>query len=303
MCFFGACKVEKKSKTEQELTPVISTKFNRDSLLFDIKTLSSDEFEGRRTGTIGSEKARNYIISKFKSLDVYPLGETFEQQFTFENERSGKSYDANNILGVIKGSVQSEKYIVISAHYDHEGVKKGEIFNGADDDASGTSALFSFAEYLSKNPPNHSVILAAFDAEELGLVGAKHFVENSIVPIENIKANVNMDMISRSENNILWVLGPRYYDTMRPIVKSIDSTSTLSIKIGHEGLDDKENWTNSSDQAAFHNKGIPFLFFTVDDHPDYHKPSDDYENIDPDFYVNSVNAIISAFEKMDSLNN
>ena len=298
VCLFFACKSVDEKPEEQEIT-TSKNLFNADSLLQHVKILSSDAFEGRRTGTKGSEKARNYIISKFKALDVMPLGENYEQPFTFEART--KSFDANNILGVIKGSDNSDKYIVISAHYDHEGIKKGEIYNGADDDASGTSALLAFAEYLAENKPNHSVILAAFDAEELGLVGAKHFVDKSIVPLDQIVTNINMDMISRSDDNILWVLGPRYNEDFKSLITSIDSTDTFKVKIGHEGLDDKVNWTNSSDQAAFHNKGIPFLFFTVDDHEDYHKPTDDFENIHPAFYIKSVSTIISIFEKIDSL--
>src|SRR5690606_18370697 len=100
-----------------------------------------------------------------------------------------------NVLGWIKGTENPDSFIVISAHYDHEGVKKGIIYNGADDNASGVSALFSFAEYFKSNPPKHSVILAAFDAEELGLRGSKYFVENPIVPLEKIRLNINLDMV------------------------------------------------------------------------------------------------------------
>ncbi|MGB1309159.1 MAG: M28 family peptidase, partial [Oceanihabitans sp.] len=159
-----------KSQTE---TPKVAVEiieqnwFQADSLLQHVQVLASDEYQGRRTGTVGAEKAKTYIIDKFKNLQVLPLAENFEQDFKFK--RRGKEYQGTNVLGLIKGSEKPETYIVLSAHYDHEGVKNGKIYNGADDDASGISALFAFAEYFQKNPPKHSVIFAAVDAEELGL--------------------------------------------------------------------------------------------------------------------------------------
>lgn len=177
--------------------------FNPDSLLYRIKTLSSDAFEGRRTGTLGAKKAKNFIIEHYKRFNVLPLSEEYQQPFSF-SARS-KAYEGVNVLGHVKGSTYPEAYIVISAHYDHEGIKNNQIYNGADDDASGVAALFAFAEYFEKHPPEHSVILAAFDAEELGLTGSRHYVNNSIVPLDSIKLIINMDMISRNDNNELYV--------------------------------------------------------------------------------------------------
>jgi hypothetical protein len=298
LCFFTSCTSQERINIVDG-TSINSDKFDVNSLLKSVQDLSSDEFEGRRTDTPGSNKAKSYIITKFEELGVSALGQQFGQPFFHKSRK--KDYNGENILGVIKGTTNPESYIVLSAHFDHEGIEGGKIYNGADDNASGTSALFAFADYFKNNPPSHSIILAAFDAEELGLVGAKYFLDNSIVPLDQIKANINMDMISRSENHILWVVGPRYYEVLRPLVSDITSTEIFKVEIGHEGLDEKANWTNSSDHAAFHQKGIPFLFFTVDDHRDYHKPTDDFENINPQFYVKAVETIIEVFEKMDDL--
>ena len=163
LCLSG-CKSQSTASDSSVDSSESTIGFSKDSLLHHIKVLSSDAFEGRRTGTEGSLKARNYITSKFKQLGVLPLSKTYDQSFSFTS-RDKKNYNGINVLGYIKGVVNSEKYIVISAHYDHLGVKNNAIYNGADDDASGTSALFSFAEYFKNNPPKHSVILAAFDAE------------------------------------------------------------------------------------------------------------------------------------------
>ncbi|MCF6294344.1 MAG: M28 family peptidase [Flavobacteriaceae bacterium] len=275
------------------------TLFDGELLLQHVKILSSDEFEGRQTGTQGATKTKQYIINEFSKLDILPLGETYEQAFSFSSRN--KTYNGVNVLGFIKGSAFPDKYIVISAHYDHEGIKNGKIYNGADDNASGISALFSFAEYFKKYPPKHSVVLAAFDGEEFGLKGSKYFVDNSIIPLNNIVVNINMDMISRSDKNELFVIGTRYNPSFKELITSFNQLENIKLLIGHDGTDKKHDWTYSSDHASFYRKEIPFLFFSVEDHKDYHKPTDDYENIHPEFYKEAVNLIFSVFKKIDLL--
>jgi len=274
-------------------------KFSKDSLLNHVKVLSSDFYEGRRTDTEGAAEARTYIATKFKSLNVPPLKENYEQPFHFFSR--GKTYNGVNMLGLIKGSMYLDKYIVISAHYDHEGIKRGIVFNGADDDASGISALFAFAEYFKSNPPKHSIIFAAFDAEELGLKGAKHFVKNPIIEKEKIALNINMDMISRNDQNELYVVGSNLYEHLKPAIAKVKLPNDFSLLSGHDGLDRKQNWVNSGDHAPFNENGIPFLYFGVEDHKDYHRPTDDFENIHPNFYTKSVYTIISIFQELDTM--
>ncbi|WP_445734511.1 M28 family peptidase [Mariniflexile sp.] len=273
--------------------------FNETVLLKHIKTLSSDAFEGRRTGTKGAIKAEKYIVDQFTASHVLPLGKDFEQSFSFTSGR--KHYEGKNILGLIKGTLYPEKYMVISAHYDHEGIKNGVVYNGADDDASGVSALFSFAEYFKNNPPKHSVILAAFDAEELGLQGSKYFANNSIIPLKQIMVNLNMDMISRSDKNELFAVGTVFNKSLKDIITSHKYSNTINLLTGHDEGNWKDNWTDASDHASFHKKGIPFLYFGVEDHKDYHEPTDDYENIQPGFYIEAVKVIMAVFEKIDVL--
>lgn len=274
----------KELKTLYDFTPT--------SLLKHIEELSSDAYEGRETGTPGAAKAKNYIISQFKKLGVKPLGKTFEQVFPLPEKL--KATQGENIIGYIKGSEKAAEYIVITAHYDHEGIKRGKIYNGADDDASGISGLFAFAEYFKKNPPKHSVILAAFDAEEKGLLGSYYFVDNSIVPKAQLKLNINMDMISRSDKKELFAVGPQYYTQYKPIIENVEKSGEVNLIIGHK------EWTYSSDHAGFHKAKIPFIYFGVEDHKDYHKPTDDFENIQPTFYTNAVQTIISFFKDVDS---
>ncbi|WP_308991498.1 M28 family peptidase [Mariniflexile litorale] len=275
------------------------TSFVDSNLLKHIKILSSDAFEGRRTETNGGEKAKIYIINQFMATSVLPLTKGYQQTFSFNSE--GKHYNGVNVLGLIKGSLYPENYIVISAHYDHEGSKKGQIYNGADDNASGVSALFSFAEYFINNPPKHSVILAAFDAEELGLQGSKYFVSHSIIPSKQIMVNLNMDMISRSDKKELFAVGTAHNETLKKVIMNYTYSKKINLLTGHDEGNWKDNWTDASDHASFHKKGIPFLYFGVDDHEDYHEPTDDYENIQPEFYIEAVKVIIGVFEKIDVL--
>ncbi|WP_394747912.1 M28 family peptidase [Spongiimicrobium salis] len=270
--------------------------FNEEKLLERLKTLSSDTFEGRRTGEKGNLMARDYIMEQFKALGAQPFGSKYDHHFSFQ--AGNTSYKAANILSIYKGTVSPEKYIVVSAHYDHLGIRNGKIYNGADDDASGISALFSFAEYLNANPPKHSIILAAFDGEELGLQGARYFVDK--MKNSTIVANINMDMISRSKKDELYVVGARYHKKLAEILKSYTNPTTSKLLQGHDGTDGKQDWTSASDHGAFHAAKIPFLYFGDEDHPGYHKPSDDFEKITPQFYKNAVKIILGIFAKVDA---
>ena len=136
-------------------------------LLRDVEILSADDMEGRRVGTPGGIKAREYVAKRFKESGLSDLGGKDLQPFSFTG-RDKVDVQGANVYGVITGSKQPENYIVISAHYDHVGVIKGEIYNGADDDASGTAALFAIAAHFKKHRPETSLLFVAFDAEEAG---------------------------------------------------------------------------------------------------------------------------------------
>ncbi len=269
--------------------------FNKEKLLERVKTLSFDTYQGRATGSVGAQLARNYIIKTFKEMGVQPFR---NYKHSFDVYRKEDTITGTNILALVKGSTYKDKYIVVSAHYDHLGIgKNGQIYNGADDNASGVAALFSFAEHLKKNPPKHSVILAAFDAEEIGLQGAKHFVKT--IEKDKVILNINMDMISRSQKDELYVVGGRYNDKLKSIIDNLENETTTKLLQGHDGTDGKQDWTMSSDHAPFHLAKIPFLYFGNEDHEAYHKPTDDFEAITPQFYKNAVEIILAVFDDVD----
>jgi len=266
-------------------------------LLKDVETLSSDAYEGRKTGTKGAEMARAFIIERFQKLGVksYPQHVNYAQEFTF-NSRAGAKINGTNVIGYIPG--KSNNVIVVSAHYDHLGIVKDKVFNGADDNASGTAGLLKIAAYFSKNKPNNTIIFASFDAEEMGLQGAKAFVANPPVSINTIAIDLNMDMISHSDKNELYVCGTFKYPDLK---KYIDTTKTnIKVRLGHDdpklGHDD---WTNQSDQGAFNAKNIPFLYFGVEDHKDYHKETDEYSTITKQFFSDAAEAVLEVVKNID----
>ena len=197
--------------------------------------------------------------------------------------------------------MSSATYIVVTAHYDHVGVIDNQIHNGADDNASGTAALFALAEYFNKNRPLNSIIFAALDAEESGLRGARRFVAEPPVKKESILLNANMDMISRNQAGELYAAGAYHYPFLKKYLEDAAKNAPIKLRLGHDRPEQgSDDWTNQSDHGAFHQAKIPFIYFGVEDHKDYHRPTDDFENIDQKFYVGAVETILDALKKFDA---
>ncbi len=265
-------------------------------LLKDVEILSSDEYEGRKSGTKGSELSRAYLTKRLKEIGIaaLPSSNGYEQNFNIKTRNSVTK--GVNLISYIQG--KSDDVIVISAHYDHIGIINNEVYNGADDNASGVAALLSFAKYFTENKPNNTLIFALFDAEEIGLQGAKAFVANPPIALEKIKLNINMDMISHNDKAELYAVGT----FKNPQLKAYLNTTNPNVKLmlGHDdpklGHDD---WTNQSDQGAFNAKNIPFIYFGVEDHKDYHKATDEFKNINQTFYTNAVRVIREVIVNID----
>lgn len=278
---------------------------DHDKLLLHLEFLSSDELKGRETLSEGNLAARKYLVNYFSTLGLESQYPDFQQKFSFENRREKKLFeDATNVVGFIAGS-SSRKLIVITAHYDHVGVGKKDnsgdsIFNGADDNASGTATLLALAEYFSKNRPEHSLIFAALDAEEMGLQGAKALVLDFPFPLDQILVNVNMDMVSRNDGGEIYASGTHQNPHLKPILEKASFGQIPKLMFGHDTPNTgSNNWTQSSDHGAFYDKGIPHIYFGVEDHEDYHKPSDEFKNIQPEFFSNAANLILKAILALD----
>jgi Zn-dependent M28 family amino/carboxypeptidase len=280
---------------------VRSSVIDAPQLLKDLEVLSADDMEGRQAGTLGGAKARAYVIERFKASGIQPFGNSFEQPFTFSAGRAGQTTDRTgvNVIGRIDGSRTPRKYIVVTAHYDHLGTRNGEVFNGADDNASGTAALFAVAKYFSVNTPANSLIFAAFDAEESGLRGARAFVAAPPVDVASIVINLNMDMIGRDPNDLLYVAGTRQQIFLKPMIERIAKDAPVKLVMGHDDPAEKENWTGASDHAAFCQAKIPCLYFGVEDFDQHHKATDDFATMTHGFYVRAVETMIRAVQEFD----
>lgn len=272
---------------------------NRNQLLSDVEYLASDELEGRATGTEGNRMAQDYIEERFETLGLNMFGESYRHLFDHTNRSGTEFEDAVNLIGYISGSEHPDRYIVVTAHYDHLGVRDGEIYNGADDNASGTGGLMAAARYFTSVQPQNSIIFIALDAEEQGLGGAHHFVNNPVVSLGDIVMNINMDMISNNFENELYAVGTYHYPYLKPMIEEYTAESSINVLFGYDSDEWDQDWTMSSDHGPFHQKGIPFVYFGVEDHPHYHAPSDTFENTNPEFYVNAVETIIGVIEGLD----
>jgi len=285
------------SMPKTEFAPKSKT-LDAERLLRDLETLAADEMEGRGVGTTGGAKARRYVVERFLGSGVKPFRNNYFQPFDFNRE--GAKISGANVVGFIEGKKHKDRYIVVSAHYDHVGINDGEIYNGADDNASGTAALFALAEHFRRKKPSHTIVFAAFDAEETGLRGAREFVASPPVAREKIVLNVNLDMISRSSKKELYAAGTYHYPQLKPALERAARTSKIRLLLGHDRPElGRDDWTNQSDHAAFHAQKIPFVYFGVEDHPDYHQPTDDFANIDREFYIAAVETILAAVKELD----
>lgn len=286
------------NETKKKNAGATNTLVNIDSstLINHLEYLSSAAMQGRETATPGNQLAREYIVKIFDSLKVDKVGDARLQSFPFgANNQQGV-----NIIGVIKGYQYENNYLAFTAHYDHLGTRNGDIYYGADDNASGTAALLAMAQYFKQHPPRHSLLFVAFDAEEKGLIGSKYFVSHCPIPLSTIMVNVNMDMISRNDSNEIYATGIYHYPFLKKYVDSIRPFTPVAIRFGHDGEKSGiHDWTNQSDHFPFHQNHIPYLYFGVEDHADYHRPGDTFDKVNKRFYYHVCTMITAVASLLD----
>ena len=257
-------------------------------LITDLAALADDSMEGRGLGTPGGARARAFVLERFRAIGLDTLSSGWLQRFPVA---SGAGEGAN-VLGLVRGRTRPGRIILVTAHYDHLGVQQGEIYNGADDNASGTAAIMAIATWFRRNPPANTIMFVALDGEEEGLLGAAAFVRDSVVAADSVILDVNLDMVSRSAKRQLFAVGPKRYPSLLPYLATTACGAQLALMLGHDkGWPASEDWTMQSDQGVFHEAGIPFTYFGVEDHADYHRPTDDVSRIDPGFFVAATRAI------------
>ena len=295
-CFlFSALSLHAQSPLEKGLQSI-----NRTSAEAIVEVLADDELQGREAGMHGSRVAARYIVSCLKEAGIRPLEKNGYYQpfeaYAKERQQRGRwqvhpdsvavlkqgthrSLKMDNVLAYIPGK-RSDEYVIVGAHFDHLGVDEtladDKIYNGADDNASGVSAVLQIARAfaLSGEKPLRNVIFAFWDGEEKGLLGSKHFVQHCPF-LKQIKGYLNFDMIGRNNKPEQPQHVVYFYTAAHPAFGE-----WLKQDITRYGLQlqpDYRPWDNpvgGSDNASFARSGIPVIWYHTDGHPDYHQPSD-----------------------------
>jgi hypothetical protein len=262
--------------------------------------VASDEMEGRDTGSPGQKKAGMYLIEHYKTNGIpYPKGaDSYYQKVpaAFMNKEYNENLpDSENIWAFIEGSEKPNEIVVVSAHYDHVGMKNGEVYNGADDDGSGTVALLEIAQAFQKakkegHGPKRSILFLHMTGEEHGLYGSSYYSENPLFSLANTVADVNIDMIGRRDefhkdnNNYVYLIGSDYLSTeLYTICESVNTKYThLNLDYKFNDRKDPNRFYYRSDHYNFAKHGIPVVFLFNGVHADYHKATDEVSKIEFD---------------------
>lgn len=277
--------------------------------------VASDEMEGRDTGTPGQKKAGKYLIDQYKANGMsYPAkADGFYQTVPSEfmvRPFSPKLNDSENIWAFIEGTEKPDEILVISAHYDHVGMKNGEVYNGADDDGSGTVSLLEIAQaFMAAKKdgygPKRSVLFLHVTGEEHGLHGSRYYSENPLFPIENTIADLNIDMIGRRDDdhkdngNYVYVIGSDRLSTdLHNINEEANKKYThLDLDYKYNDRKDPNQFYFRSDHYNFAKKGIPIIFYFNGVHADYHRPTDTPDKIEYDILAKRAQlAFVTAWE-------
>ena len=273
-----------------------------DRLMSTVTLLADPKFEGRAAGSPGGIAARGVIGEKFRSIGLEPSARGYFVPFTFTRKSATAAQgDGVNVIGICPGKDPKLPVFVVSAHYDHLGIRDGVIYPGADDNASGVAVLLELAAYCRKNPFRRSVAFAAFDAEEGGLQGARAFVASPPIAKDRIALNVNLDMVSRSDKREIYIAGTYHTPELKAPLEKAAKTARVKVLFGHDRPGSRsDDWTSQSDHYAFHAAKIPFVYFGVEDHADYHKPTDTADKINRGFFVDVAETILDAVLQLDA---
>ncbi|MFB3854765.1 MAG: M20/M25/M40 family metallo-hydrolase [Vicinamibacterales bacterium] len=269
-------------KALAELPPVFSEK----AIMEHVSWLANPAREGRVPGSEGHEAAAKHIADRFKAAGLLPGGEggSYFQSFTMQGP-DGKPHIVANVVGYIQGTKTDweGQSVVVSAHYDHLGrgwpdVHKGDegkVHPGADDNASGVAVLLELARAIAaEGKPSRSIVFAAFTGEEAGLAGSRHYTRHAgRFPVDKVTGAINIDTVGRLGSGRLSVLGTATASEWQHIFRGASFVTGVESRNVPEPL-------QSSDQAAFIEKGVPAVQIFTTAHGDYHRPTDTVDKID-----------------------
>lgn len=261
-----------------------------------VYTLADDKMQGRDTGEPGQKMAAEYIKVFYMENQIpSPLGQEDYFQEIPSSFLRGRAKATENVLAFIEGSENPEEILVVSAHYDHVGMKGDQIYNGADDDASGTSAVMEIAQAfrlakLNGHGPKRSILFIHMTAEEKGLFGSKWYVSHPVFPLSNTIANLNIDMVGRvdaahnSNPNYIYLIGSdKLSDDLHDLSEKANKDYVnLELDYTYNADDDPNRFYYRSDHYNFAVNNIPVIFYFNGVHEDYHEPTDTADKIDYD---------------------
>lgn len=269
---------------------------------------AGDEMRGRMTGSDGQKMAAEYLRNFYMDHNIpAPI----EANNYYQNipasyfKRMTEPNSSENVVAFIKGSEKPDEIIVLSAHLDHVGVDKdGNVFNGADDDGSGTVSMLEMAEAFQQavedgNGPKRSILFLHVTGEEIGLYGSRYYTENPIFPLENTVVNLNTDMVGRidpdkADNpNYVYLIGSdklsqELHDVSENVAKKY---STLELDYKYNDENDPNRFYYRSDHYNFAKNNIPVIFYFNGTHADYHKISDTPDKIEYDLMAERAKLI------------
>lgn len=262
----------------------------------NLYVIAANDMEGRDTGSAGQKRAGDYMIKQYESYGIsYPkvLGSYYQPvPSAFMKTRSGTLPDSENIMAFIEGTEKPNEILVISAHYDHVGMKNGVVYPGADDDGSGTVGVMEIAEAFQKAKnegygPKRSVLFLHVTGEEHGLWGSDYYTQNPVFPLSNTVANLNIDMIGRSDKEnagtqYVYVIGSEMLSTELKKINEASNKATHNLILNYKYDDpkDPDRLYYRSDHYNFAKNNVPIAFYFDGIHEDYHKPSDTPDKID-----------------------
>lgn len=281
------------SQTPQQCSSAIITTWSsaHSQITQDITTLSSTEFQGRKTDSEGARLTQAYLITRFTEMGLQPWQPNFAVPFSFQHQFSTVS--GVNIIATIAAKTRSNRWRVITAHYDHLGQTASKMYPGADDNASGIAGMMAIAAQWQENPPLDDVnlMIVATDAEEPGLYGSYALVTLlQQYPLMDIELSVNLDMIGHPDRRrAIYMEGQKNLSNFESIKPLLMQQTQLCIRTHHtnllSGRMKKSDWLRASDHYPFHKAGYSWVYFGVPPHAQYHTADDTIATLDIDFIV------------------
>lgn len=307
----NSAKTTVEETSHKDITHYLS-EISKQNLINHVTTLAADDMEGRETGEPGQKKAAQYIRDFYKKEKITAAKGTSDYFQMVPSEAMRSSFgpvlkDSENVVAFIEGTEFPNEYLVISAHYDHVGMDNDEVYNGADDNASGTAGIMEIARVFQTaknegNGPKRSIIILNCTGEEYGLHGSRYYTDHPLYPLNNTIANLNVDMIGRIDDehtnhpNYIYLVGSdRLSNELHQVSESANEKYVqLTLDYKFNAPNHPEMIYYRSDHYNFAKNNIPVIFYYNGPHADYHQPTDTVEKIAFDEMTNRVKLIFAT---------